>query len=295
MRLKARAFVKTFGTALGVQDHLLVASVLRSVHQGVQHAPAQIAAAHLLFDGHAANAGDTGRVLDQAACGQTKTHAVQGHGVQGGLVFVVQLQLDRHFLLVHKHLGAQRAGQFLEVVPRAHMHLHHVFTALKTFEHVAQGGGNRLALFGHRVGVHIDQLAGDQQFITPKNRPRKRHGRVAHPVAAHAHIEKIVHFGAGVVLDTGLFDEQVTTQLVHGFSVWHGQLAPIVGHSSVKVHEVVAIEDDLLHVDFNPAHAHTVRKTEILAFHGFNFQKHVSKPGPHRRGLARHREWRGPW
>ena len=147
------------------------------------------------------------------------------------------------------------------------MHLHHVFTALKAFQHVAQGRGNGLALFGHRVGVHIDQLAGDQQFITPKNRPRKRHGRVAHPVAAHAHIEIVVHFRAGVVLDAGLFDEQVTTQLVHGFGVWHGQLPPIVGDRGVKVHEVVAIEDDLLHVHLDPAHAHAVRKTEILAFH----------------------------
>ena len=81
MRLKARAFVKTFGTALGVQDHLLVASVLRSVYQGMQHPTAQVTPTHLLFDRHPADAGHTRRVLDQAARGQTKAHAVQGHGV----------------------------------------------------------------------------------------------------------------------------------------------------------------------------------------------------------------------
>jgi hypothetical protein len=30
----------------------------------------------------------------------------------------------------------------------------------------------------------------------------------------------------------------------------------------------VTVEDDLLHVHLDPAHAHAVRKTEVLAFHG---------------------------
>ena len=234
-------------------------------------------------------------MLDQAARGQAKAHAVQGHSVHGGLVFVVQLHFNRHFLFIHKDFVAERTGQFLKVVPRAHMHLHHVFTALKAFEHVAQGGGDGLALFGHRVGIHIDQFAGDQQFITPENRSGEGHGRIAHAVAAHADIQKIVHFGAGVVLNTGLFDEQIAAQLVHGLRIGHGQLPPVIGHSRVKVHEVVTVEHDLLHVHFDPTHAHAVRKTEVLAFHGFNFQKRVLRPDPHRRALAGRQEWPGPW
>jgi hypothetical protein len=147
-------------------------------------------------------------------------------------------------LFIYKHLVAQRTGLFLKIVPRTHMHLHHVFATLKAFEHVAQGGRDGLALFGHRVGIHIDQLAGDQQFIASKNRAGKGHGRVAYAVAAHAHLQKIVHLGAGVVLDAGLFHEQITAQLVHGLGVRHGQLTPVIGHGRVEVHQVMAVEDD---------------------------------------------------
>ena len=152
-----------------------------------------------------------------------------------------------------------------------------------------------MALFGHRIGVHIHQLTGDQQFFASKNRTSKGHGRVADAVAAHTDLEKIVHLGTGVVLDAGLFDIQVSAQLVHGFGIRHGQLPPVIGHSGVKVHQVVTVEDDLLHVHFDPTHAHAMRKTEVLAFHGFNFQKRVVAPGPHRHALSVRREWRVPW
>ncbi len=63
VRRKPCALVKALGAALGMQQHLPVAARAGGVHQGVQHTVAQVAAAHLLFDGHAADAGHARRVL----------------------------------------------------------------------------------------------------------------------------------------------------------------------------------------------------------------------------------------
>ena len=100
-----------------MQDHLGVAAVPSGVNQSVQNALAQGAAAHLLFDRHAPNSGHTGRVLNQAACRQAHPHAVQCHGVQGCGVRLIPLQFCGDLLLMHKYLGPQRAGLFLEVMP----------------------------------------------------------------------------------------------------------------------------------------------------------------------------------
>ena len=66
-------------------------------------------------------------------------------------------------------------------------------------------------------------------------------------------------------LDAGFFDVQVALQRVHGGLIGQLEGAPIVGNGRVKVHQIVAVEDDLLHVHFDPAHPQAVEKAVVLA------------------------------
>ena len=61
---------------------------------------------------------------------------------------------------------------------------------------------------------------------------------------------------------------QVALQLVHRLLVRQRQRAPVVGHRGVEVHQVVRVEDDLLHVHLGPAHAQAVEEAEVVACHG---------------------------
>ena len=263
-----------------MQNHLAVTPLAGSLHQRVQHLAAQAGTAHLFLHRHATNATDAGLVLKQPPRRQGLAHAVHSHRVDGGGIVLIPLHVGRHFLLLHKYLLAQRTGQFLQVVPAADMHVHHGVAAFISFEQVTQGGGNGLRLFGHRVGIHVHQLTGDQQLIAPENRADKSHGRIANAVATHAHVQKIVHLCAGVVFNAGFLDVQIAAQRVHGFGIRHGQRTPVVGHSGVEVHQVVAVEHDLLHVHLDPAHAQAMRKTEVLSFHEVQLSKACFRARP---------------
>ena len=50
--------------------------------------------------------------------------------------------------------------------------------------------------------------------------------------------------------------------------VRHRQRAPVAGDRGVEVHQVVAVEDDLLGVDLGPAHAQALEETEVGTLHG---------------------------
>ena len=96
------------------------------------------------------------------------------------------------------------------------------------------------------IGVHIEQLTGDQQLIATKYSAHKLDRRIADALTTQAHIQPIVVLGRRVVFQAGFFDVQITAQLVHGVFIGNGQCAPIVRHGGVEVHQVVAVEDNFL-------------------------------------------------
>lgn len=122
------------------------------------------------------------------------------------------------------------------------------------------------------------------------------HGRTADAAALHRHIDLVVHARRGVELHRGLDHVQVAAQAVHGLLVGQRHRAPVVGDGGVEIHQVVGVEDDLLHVHLGPAHAQAVEETEIGTAH-LGHVSGLQRPGA---GRARHRcgrsgqmEWRG--
>jgi hypothetical protein len=70
-----------------------------------------------------------------------------------------------------------------------------------------------------------------------------------------------------VVLQGGFLDIQLPTQDVKSSFVRQGNTPPIRSDSGVNVGEVMAIEHNLLHVNFSPAHAKAMEESEVTAFH----------------------------
>ena len=80
-------------------------------------------------------------------------------------------------------------------------------------------------------------------------------------------VQPVVHARGGVELHRRLLHVEVALQLVHALLVRHRQRPPVVRHRRVEVHQVVGVEDDLLHVHFRPADAQPVEETEVFSFH----------------------------
>ena len=108
------------------------------------------------------------------------------------------------------------------------------------------------------VGIHVEQFAGDQKLIATKYASYKLNRRITNALTTQTHFEHVVVLGRCVVFQAGLFDIQIATQLMHGVFVRNGQRAPIVRHGGIKVHQVVAIEDNFLQVYLYPAHPQAV-------------------------------------
>ena len=84
-------------------------------------------------------------------------------------------------------------------------------------------------------------------------------------------MQQVVVKRRGFVFQTGLDHKQIATHAVQTLLVGQGQGSPIVRHGGIEVHQVVAVEDDFLHINFYPAHPQGMKKTKVLAVHGGGF------------------------
>ncbi len=85
-------------------------------------------------------------------------------------------------------------------------------------------------------------------------------------------VEQVVDPRRRMEFDRGLLHVQVAVEPLHRLLVRQRQRAPVVGHRGVEIHQIVRVEDDLLHVHFGPAHAQAVEKTEVLS-HGCHWHR----------------------
>ena len=190
-------------------------------------------------------------------------HRVQHHGI-----LLVPLQRFGNVLLFDEHRTAQRTGAFAQRGPVARLDGAHGLARLVAQQHLAQCRRNRLRGLRRRIGEHVDQLAADEKLVLPEQPAFEHDRRVADAHAAHADVEHVVDARRCAKVDRRLAHVQVAAHRVHRLLVRQRQRAPVVGDGGVEVHQVVRVEDDLLHVDFGPAHAQAVEEAEVLAFVG---------------------------
>ena len=88
--------------------------------------------------------------------------------------------------------------------------------------------------------------------------------RIADARAADADVEQVVVARRAVVFQRRLAHEQVSAERCHRLVVRHRHRPPVAGDRGVDVHQVVAVEDDLLHVHLGPAHAQTIEEAGNL-------------------------------
>ena len=246
-----------------MQQHAGIATRLGGGHQRIQHLAADAAAALAGQHRHAADLGHTGLVRQHAAGGQGQAQAVAGQRMHAVGVTRVPFQLGRNALLVDEHRLADGARFGAQRGPVAHLHRHHRRTGLEGVHHIAEGLRDGLAGLGGRVGKHIDQLAADQQRITAEHRGLQQHRGVAEARQPHADVDQVVQAGRGVVLQAALLDIEVALQRGHRRRIGQGHGAPPAADGGVDVHQVVAVEDDLLGVDLGPAHTQALEVAEV--------------------------------
>ncbi len=162
-----------------------------------------------------------------------------------------------------------RAGVCAQRVPVTRAQLEHGLPRLETLQHLAQRLRYRTARLGGGIGEDIDQFAVHQALFAAEDRGLEQQRRRADACAADADLQPLVVARRACVLERGLAHVQIPLQPLHGVVVRQRQRAPVAGHGGVEVHEVVAIEDDLLHVHLRPAHAQGVEEAKVAAmFHG---------------------------
>ena len=115
--------------------------------------------------------------------------------MQAVVVHLVPFHLLRHTLLGHKHLAAQGRCQCFEFVPSPQFQMGDRLTLLETEHGVAQSLGHGHGGFGVRVGIHINQLAFDQQFLASEDARLEQDGRGANARATQAHMQQVVVLG----------------------------------------------------------------------------------------------------
>jgi hypothetical protein len=72
---------------------------------------------------------------------------------------------------------------------------------------------------------------------------------------AHGNFEKLVEVRRSVIVDHASHREQVAAGAGNTFRIGQANGAPVFGDADVEVGQVVAVEDDVLRVDFGSAHA----------------------------------------
>jgi hypothetical protein len=187
-----------------------------------------------------------------------------------------------------------RAAFHAQAGPFTLQQFHHLPARLVVVQDPAQNRRHRPRGLGAGVGKDVDQLAGDQQLVAPEDGAHKLHGRGADARAAHRHVDLVVGPGRGMELDDGLFHVQIAFEVLHRRLIGQPDRAPVVGDGRVEVHQVMGVEDDLLHVHLGPAHPQAVKKAEILAFHGEISQKEkrgISRSGRRAAALAPRQHW----
>ena len=238
-----------------MQRHRAVATRTRGLHQGVQQRPANAGPAHAGQHGHAADLARAADCAEQAARAHGLAEAVEGDCMHcagiGCIVFKCRrnaLLLDEHGIADGSRLGAKRG-------PVADAHVDHRLTGLEAVEQVAQGRRHGSGRLTHRVGKDIHQIALHQALRAAEHGGLQVHRAVADACAADADLELIVVARRAFVLERGLAYVEVAAERLHRGLVGQRHGAPIAGQRGVEVHQVVSVENDLLHVDFGPANA----------------------------------------
>ena len=226
--------------------------------------------------GHAADAGHAALARQQATRGDDLAEPVAGDGVRDDGIVLVPLQFLGDLLLLDEDLPAQRAGALAQRVPAAGHDFGHGLAGLVTQQDVAQRLRHRARGLCRRVGEHVDQFAADQELVLAEQPAREGHRRVADARALHAHVEQVVDSRRGLEIDRRLAHVEIAFERVHGLFVGQRQRTPVVGDRGVEVHEVVGVEDDLLHVHLGPAHAQAMEEAEVGTLHGGPFWRLVS-------------------
>ena len=136
--------------------------------------------------------------------------------------------------------------------------------ALELRDELAHCGGQRRGRHGVRVGVHVDELRGDERLVgrvgvRAPDLEQERHAGAAELRNPHQHVQQVVIARRAKVVDRSLAQVDVVGVAVDvPVRVGQADGAPVFRNRDVDVVEVVAVEDDLLHVDFRPAHAQAV-------------------------------------
>src|SRR5262249_48381606 len=128
-----------------------------------------------------------------------------------------------------------------------------------------RGGLHRL-----RVGVHVDELGGDERRVTlvAVDLEGEGHARAAELRYAAADGEQIVVARRAEILDRRFAQRRVVrVTLDVAFGIGQADRAPVFGDRGIDVGEVVAVEHDLLHVHFGPAHTQLRRADVVLSRH----------------------------
>ena len=207
-----------------------------------------------------------------------RAEAVEGDRVDGAGVGLVPLHLGRDLLLVDEDLGADRAAP-----PRPSSSQPPTRTstidspASKPASTSRSCGGTGLRRLRLRIGEDVDELAAHEQLVLPERaglEQRSTSCRCARSgCRCRARRRSAPSRGtrASPCARTGRRSSAAIVSCVR-----QRQRAPVAGDGGVEVHQVVAVEDDLLRVDLGPAHAQAVEEAEVGTFHG----------GPERRAGA---------
>jgi hypothetical protein len=78
-----------------------------------------------------------------------------------------------------------------------------------------------------------------------------------------------------MVFQGGFFNVQLAAQYMESCFVGQRNTPPICRDGCIDVSQVMAIENNFLHVNFGPSHAQTMEKTEITSLHGDVFLRSI--------------------
>ena len=235
--------------------------------QRIKYVAAKPGPSHDALDSHAPDFCAARRGCQQAASGQHLPQTVAGHGMNRTCIVAVVFQLEGHALLTYKNLNAKGSCTLTQIAPGAHGNTAHALACLVACEKFTQKDWYGLRGLGVRICKDINETAADQQLITAKSSRRKLDRRAANPHAFQAYAELVVKPGRACVFQARFFDIQVAAQHVHRLFIRQSKSPPVFGNGSVKIHQVVGVEDNFLHVYFYPANPQWVKKSKIIFCH----------------------------